>query len=481
MLTPARASTRGLRFNCTAHFRRQPNWEPTVAKSDDPSGPTGEAADRPTEPHDAAPAAPGSDPTPHLMRGFLFADLRDYTGYIEARGDHAGAILLERYRALVRDAVASARGAEVRTEGDSFYVVFDSASAAVRTGLQIVAAAAAADPADPIRVGVGIHAGETVEVADGFVGSAVNIAARLCAEAKPGEVVVSDTVRGLTRTYLDVDFEPLGARRLKGLSEPIPVYRAVPRGTVPVRARPRRAAGRSRWLLAGAAVVALVLVVGAAGAVALRGIGASPTAAPGLASQASPTSAVEPTGTPQASPVATFPSSAAPTAPTDAFPNAAEQALLTAVRDVPAGFAATCRRGPYDPVGDEIPVASLECSPGVETGANEVIVRQFGRSPSGDSSGWGRIERRVIRKTPGSWRVAVAPGDCATSRQAYGDWTVGAEKRGWLICYVESDTGDALLEWTYDPEEILVAARNQRGDSSALYGFFKRVARFIAP
>jgi class 3 adenylate cyclase len=460
-----------------------------VAESSNPSGPTGDAVDRPTEPHAAGPPIPGSDSAPHLMRGFLFADLRDYTGYIEARGDHAGAALLERYRSLVRDAVAAARGAEIRTEGDSFYVVFNSASAAVRTGIQIVAAAAsaaAADPADPIRIGVGVHAGETVETGDGFVGSAVNIAARLCAEAKPGEVVVSDTVRGLTRTYLEVDFEPLGARRLKGVSEPIALYRVVPRGTVPVRA-PRRGTGRPRPLLALAAVVALVLVVGAAGAVALQGTGTSPTATPGLASQASPTAAATPSGTGLASPLATVPGSAAATAPTDAFPNAAEQALLAAVQGVPDGFAATCRRGPYDQVDfvvnwhgvRQTPVASLECSPGVATGANEAIVRQFGRfTIYVEDFGWSYIEPRVI---VGSGKVGVSLGDCATSRQAYGQWTVGGEKRGWNICYVEQDTGDALLEWSYGPEKILVTARNQRGDSSALYGFFERVARFIAP
>jgi class 3 adenylate cyclase len=50
-----------------------------------------------------------------VTHGFLFADLRDYTGYVEARGDRAGAALLERYRSLVGDAVAAAHGVEIRT------------------------------------------------------------------------------------------------------------------------------------------------------------------------------------------------------------------------------------------------------------------------------------------------------------------------------------------------------------------------------
>jgi class 3 adenylate cyclase len=143
-----------------------------------------------------APAPAPSPAAPHLTRGFLFADLRGYTSYVEEHGDHAGALLLERYRSLVRDAVAAAGGAEIKTEGDSFYVVFDSASAAVRCGQEIISAADAA-PGEPIRVGVGVHAGETVGTAEGFVGSAVNIAARLCSQARAGELVVSDTVRKL--------------------------------------------------------------------------------------------------------------------------------------------------------------------------------------------------------------------------------------------------------------------------------------------
>ena len=55
----------------------------------------------------AVPAA-----APHLTRGFLFADLRDYAGFVETHGDRAGAALLARYRSLVRGVVAAAAGAD---------------------------------------------------------------------------------------------------------------------------------------------------------------------------------------------------------------------------------------------------------------------------------------------------------------------------------------------------------------------------------
>ncbi len=169
-------------------------------------------------------------------RGFLFADLRGYTEYVETRGDREAAELLAAYRTLVRATLARHEGAEVRTEGDSFYLVFPSVGAAVTCGLEIVRAAqdaTAASPERPIRVGVGIHAGETVETAEGFVGSAVNIAARACGAAKAGEVLVTDTVRSLTRTSLDVAFEARGSPRLKGVAEPIALFAVRPGAAYP--------------------------------------------------------------------------------------------------------------------------------------------------------------------------------------------------------------------------------------------------------
>ena len=134
----------------------------------------------------------------------------------------------------MRDTIARHGGAEIKTEGDSFYVVFPSASGAVICGLSVVAAAAAhsqADPEHPIRVGVGVNAGEAVAAAEGYVGSAVNIAARVCAQAKPGEVLVTDTVRGLTRTSGRLTFTSVGRRTLKGIAEPMALFRAEPAGS----------------------------------------------------------------------------------------------------------------------------------------------------------------------------------------------------------------------------------------------------------
>jgi len=134
-----------------------------------------------------------------VTRAFLFSDLRGYTDFVESKGDAAAADLLRAYRDIVRAEIARHAGAEIKTEGDSFYVVFESPSAALECAVDIQRAAHMA-PGAAIRIGMGLHAGETVPYDDQFVGGAVNVAARLASKAKAGEIIASDTLRGLVRT-----------------------------------------------------------------------------------------------------------------------------------------------------------------------------------------------------------------------------------------------------------------------------------------
>lgn len=209
--------------------------------------------------------------------GFLFADIRGYTQFADTHGDHAAADLLRAYRELVRAAVARHEGAEIRTEGDSFYVIFPSASSAVRCGLEVVDLAAevhAGPDGGPLTVGIGVHAGEAVATDEGHVGTAVNTAARVCSKASANEVWVTDTVRSLTRTVLDVSFVPRGSHHLKGLAEPVQLYRAVPGSVGHPMSDHARTIHQRRLLIAGLTVIA-ALVLGTAAIVARPG-GGSP-------------------------------------------------------------------------------------------------------------------------------------------------------------------------------------------------------------
>jgi DNA-binding beta-propeller fold protein YncE len=108
-----------------------------------------------------------------------------------------------------------------------------------------------------------------VATTEGLVGGAVNIAARVCAKAQAGEVLVTDTVRALTRTYLPYRYTGLGTQHLKGISGGIPLYRveAVPSTG---RARLRRQLGARRGRVLAVAGLIVVLLAASAGLYAIN-------------------------------------------------------------------------------------------------------------------------------------------------------------------------------------------------------------------
>jgi class 3 adenylate cyclase/DNA-binding NarL/FixJ family response regulator len=162
-----------------------------------------------------------------VVRTYLFADLRDYTAFVETRGDAAAARLLRAYRSIVRAEVRAKRGVEIKTEGDSFYLVFGTPGDAVRCALGIARRAKAHNErhADlPLRIGVGINTGEAVAHDNAYVGSAVILASRLAQQAEAGRSLVTDTVRSLVRTGGLAPMRDLGSWKLKGVAESVHVY-----------------------------------------------------------------------------------------------------------------------------------------------------------------------------------------------------------------------------------------------------------------
>lgn len=158
---------------------------------------------------------------------FLYADLRGFTAFIEERGDAAGAELVSEYRQLVRAEIARTGGRELKTEGDSFLVEFRTARQALECATGILSGAEArtsARPDLPLRIGVGLHAGEPVRFEQDYIGSAVNVAARLGQAADAGELLVSDVVRGLLRTSGSPPAREREGLALKGIADPPRVY-----------------------------------------------------------------------------------------------------------------------------------------------------------------------------------------------------------------------------------------------------------------
>ena len=127
-------------------------------------------------------------------------------------GDREWARVLQEHHATVRRLLARYRGTEVDTAGDGFFATFDGPARAIRCAQAIIPAVRPLD----LEVRAGLHTGE-VELADGKVaGIAVNIGARVAAQAASGEVLVSSTVKDLVAGS-GLEFEDRGAAALKGI------------------------------------------------------------------------------------------------------------------------------------------------------------------------------------------------------------------------------------------------------------------------
>ena len=399
---------------------------------------------------------------------------------MERHGDSAGRELLRTFHAAVREVIGTFGGAEIRTEGDSFYVVFASVAEAVRAGLAILAAV---EP--PIRVGMGIHAGESEDSDEGIVSGAVNLAARVCATAAPGELLVTDTVRALTRTYLDVRFVPRGRRRFKGIGEPMALYQVVAAGDVIPRARrrlPSAWADRPSLRIAAAVIglVGLTLGAGIIGAAMLREAGGAADGSPsGIGSSQAPASATASAPTPSESAVSGI------DAP---YPNPEEQGLLLLVDE---SVRPNCERG----LGRDAPGIWFRDSPGGTGGAwvNEPVPYQgsitcpVGRSVGPDTVWYWHVQAatqrglsvepvELVRNHAGRLAIFPGGGGCEATPRALEDWSFG-EIGGLLLCYTSSD-GDAILEWGYDDADVLGRAVRADGDTAALLGWWMENARF---
>jgi len=181
------------------------------------------------------------------IKTFLIADVRGYTSFTQRRGDEAAAELASRFAGTARAAIESGGGRLVELRGDEALAVFDSARSALRTAIELqrqFVAQTIADPSFPLPVGIGLDAGEAVPVDGGFRGGALNLAARLCSLAAPGEVLASREVTHLARNVDGIEYVARQPVRMKGLAEPVPVVAVRPDGDDPAHSADfRRALG----------------------------------------------------------------------------------------------------------------------------------------------------------------------------------------------------------------------------------------------
>lgn len=180
---------------------------------------------------------------------FLFSDIEGSTQLVQELESADYRELLERHQHLLRAAFAAHDGIERGTEGDSFFVVFRDASAAVAAAVEAQRALQSADwpRAREVRVRMGLHSGEGIRGGDDYIGIDVNRAARIASAAHGGQVLVSESTRSLADRNLPsgVGLRDLGEHRLKGLALPEHVYQVVIDGLraefPPLHSQPARA------------------------------------------------------------------------------------------------------------------------------------------------------------------------------------------------------------------------------------------------
>lgn len=149
-----------------------------------------------------------------VTTSILFTDIVSSTEQSARMGHRKWTTLTDSHNAMVRATLVRHRGLEIKTLGDGFLATFDATTRAVRAALEIVAAAKNMD----LEVRAGVHIGEVEVRPDDVVGLAVSIAKRVCDLAGPGQVFVSEAVKGLL-VGSGIPTSDHGTRVLKGVPD----------------------------------------------------------------------------------------------------------------------------------------------------------------------------------------------------------------------------------------------------------------------
>lgn len=170
--------------------------------------------------------AAGQATVDSAFRAIMFTDLKDSTATTSRLGDAKALHLIHIHNSLIRNALRDHHGREVKHLGDGIMASFLSAPHSVECATAIQKAFTAHNQRQPdasMHVRLGLSAGEPVEEDGDLFGSAVQLAARLCASAEAGQIIVAQLVRDECRTHRYPFFD-LGERSLKGYDRPVRVH-----------------------------------------------------------------------------------------------------------------------------------------------------------------------------------------------------------------------------------------------------------------
>jgi len=160
-----------------------------------------------------------------IVHTILFTDVEGSTALTDRLGDSKARALLREHERIVREALKSHGGSEVKTMGDGFMASFSSATKALDCAIALQTAFAKRNESagERINVRIGLNAGEPIEEDEDLFGTAVNMAARIAANAEGGEIVVSNVVRELVAGKKFM-FNDRGETELRGFEDPVRLF-----------------------------------------------------------------------------------------------------------------------------------------------------------------------------------------------------------------------------------------------------------------
>ena len=160
------------------------------------------------------------------FRAIMFTDLKDSTLMNTMLGDTKALHLLHIHNALIRNALREHWGNEVKHTGDGIMVSFGSVEDAVQCAIAIQKSFAEHNQREPhenLHIRIGLSAGEPVEEDGDLFGSAVQLAARICAHTEPDQILVAQIIRDECPAC-QFTFVDLGVITPKGFDSPIHVH-----------------------------------------------------------------------------------------------------------------------------------------------------------------------------------------------------------------------------------------------------------------
>jgi adenylate cyclase len=156
---------------------------------------------------------------------FLFADIAGFTAITEAHGDEEALQLVDDFASAVQTELPRIGGEHVKTVGDALMLRVPDPADAVRLALWVARDAMGGHQAPSVRVGG--HVGEAVGRGGDYFGTTINIAARVSALARGGEVLVTGKTAALAPDLDGVLYESRGRQVLRNIAAPVEIFAVI--------------------------------------------------------------------------------------------------------------------------------------------------------------------------------------------------------------------------------------------------------------